>query len=177
MDAQDNSTPAPDGPAALAAAQENVEPPRHGWTLVVLCLGLATLGACVLMPAIDANRQLRYEHEKLTADKDQVDRQIAVNDEFLKKMADDPQLVERLAQRQMRVIREGTAVLPLSSDDDKLMSPFTLVDVPPPAPIAAYQPSGGILADWCLDSKRQMVLIAAGLFLVAVGLVCGPTNQ
>jgi hypothetical protein len=177
MDAPDNSTLAPYDADATDGAADNVRPARHGWTLLLLCLGLAILSASVLMPAIDASRRLRYEHEKLTADKDQVDRQIAVNDEFLRKMADDPQLVERLAQRQLRVIRQGTAVLSLSSDDDQPMSPFALVDVPPPVRMAPYQPAGGILADWCLDPKRQMVLIAAGLFLVAVGLVCGPTKE
>jgi len=162
---------------STGSGENVVAPGRHGWTLAVLGAGLAIIAACVLVPAINANRQMRYEHDRLVADKEQVDQQIAVNDEFLKKMSDDPQLVERLAQRQMRVIPQGTAVLQLPGDnDDRPASPFALVDVAPAA-APAYQPTGGILADWCLDSKREMGLIAAGLFLVAVGLICGPANE
>jgi hypothetical protein len=152
------------------------QPAGHGWTLALLGAGLAILAACVLLPAIDANRRLGHEHDLLSLDKETIDHQIAVNDEFLRKMADDPQLVERLAQRQMRVIREGTAVLSLAGDDDQHMSPFSLVDVTAQTPQAAYQPTSGILADWCLNPRRQIGLLAAGLFFVAVGLVCGPTR-
>ena len=177
MDANDKPTPTTDDSILPVQEVTPAAPGRHGWTLAMLGAGLAILAACVLVPAIDANRQMRYEHDRLAADKDQVDRQIAVNDEFLSKLADDPQLVERLAQRQMRVIRQGTVVLSLPSDDDKRMSPFSLVDVSPSSPMPAYQPAGGLLADWCWNSKYQMGLIAAGLFLVAVGLVCGPTRE
>jgi hypothetical protein len=77
----------------------------------MLCAGIAIIAACLLIPQADANRRLVYERTKLQADLEAVEKQVAVNDEFLRKVADDANLAERLAQRQMKMIRQGTRIL------------------------------------------------------------------
>jgi hypothetical protein len=161
-----NDFEAPTEPAAPKSRGE-------GWALAAMCLGLSIVAACVLIPQADANRRLLYERQKLTLDKDQIDRQVAVNAEFLKKVADDPQLAERLAERQLRVIRQGTKVIPLKADFPDEMSPYLLVSIPPPAPMAPYRPVGGFVASLCLNPRTHIYLMGAALLLLACGLVLG----
>ena len=150
-------------------------PSRSGaFTIPLLCAGIAMLACCLIIPAADENRRLVYERESLKADLAQIEKQVAVNDAFLKKLASDPGLSERLAQRQMKMVREGTSVLELKgtkSTGD--MSPFLLVSVPPPAPMPPYQPVGGVLAGICREPKAQLYLTGAALLMMAVGLVLG----
>jgi hypothetical protein len=169
-------------------------PAGGGWTLVSLCAGVAILACCVLIPQADANRRLAYDREKLKADLESIRKQVATNDDFLRRVADDPNLAERLAQRQMKIIRQGTRVLELKgnarresragagagvplaasaglSPDE--MSPFQLVHVAPPPPMAPYQPVGGVLAGLTYNPRSRLYLIGTGLFLMALGLVFG----
>src|SRR4051812_17754238 len=102
-------------------------------TIPLLCLGIGLIACCILIPAADENRRLVYERQRLQNDLDQITRQIETNDEFLKRIADDPGLAERLAQRQMKMVRQGTSVLELKgASNEKDMSPFELVTLPPP---------------------------------------------
>ena len=71
-----------------------------------------------------------------------ITQQIQVNQEFLKKVSDDPTLAQRLAERQMKVIPEGEHVVDLMHEPEG-MSPFQLVNVAPPAPLPPYRPVGG----------------------------------
>jgi len=76
-----------------------------------------------------------------------VQTQLNVNEEFLSRVGQDPTLAERLAQRQMKVIRQGSRVLDLQTRDTPMsatgspagVSPFMLVGVSPPQLPAAYQ--------------------------------------
>jgi hypothetical protein len=147
----------------------------QGIAIVALCIGMALAAACIVVPQADANHRLVYERQKLQLDKQQITEQISVNAEFLKKVADDPQLAERLAQRQMKMLREGSSVLDLKEDWPRStdMSPFVLVNVPPPAPLPPYQPMSGLLGKLCLNHQRQMDLLGISMFLVAAGLVLG----
>ena len=154
-------------------------PAGGGWTLTMLCVGIALIACCLLIPQADSNRRLAYERERLKVDLESLKKQVATNDEFLKRVADDPNLAERLAQRQMKIIRQGTRVLELKktpggnapTPDD--MSPFHLVHVAPPPPMPPYQPNGGRLANICYDPHKRLYLLGAGLFLMAAGLVMG----
>ena len=169
-------------------------PPRGGgWTVVSLCLGIGIIACCVLIPQADANRRLAYERQKLTSDLESIRKQVATNDEFLRRVADDPNLAERLAQRQMKIIRQGTRVLELKKTAQQAgatgaaagparatngltpdeMSPFHLVQVAPPPPMPPYQPRGGVIAGLCHRPRSRLYLIGTGLFLMAVGLVLG----
>jgi hypothetical protein len=160
-------------------------PPKGGgWTVATLCAGVCIIACCVIIPQADANRRLVYERERLQVDLDSIRKQVATNDEFLHRVADDPNLAERLAQRQMKIIREGTRVLELKKDGGKGaagagpllgsdVSPFHLVAVAPPPPMPPYRANGGRLASLCYDPHKRLYLMGMGLFLMAAGLVCG----
>ena len=87
----------------------------------------------------------RLRAGKTRRDADAITEQVKVNDEFLHKVSDDPTLAERLAQRQMKIVRQGTRVLDLKSrgDEEAEMSPFHLTTVPPPDPLPPFQSRGG----------------------------------
>ena len=161
---------------ASATDPEESCPPASGglFTLPLLCLGIGIIACCLLIPAADENRRLAYERQRLQADLDQITKQVEVNNAFLKRVADDPTLSERLAQRQMKMVREGTSVLELKGQySDKDMSPFELVTLPPPPDMPPYQPVGGKLSTLCRNPRSQLYLMGAGLLLVAAGLVLG----
>jgi len=88
-------------------------------------------------------------------------------------VSDDPNLAERLAQRQMKIIRAGTKVLALKGDDERGMSPFQLTTVAPAPALPAYRPHGGTLATLCYHPKSRLYLMGTGLLLTAAGLVLG----
>lgn len=159
-------------------AQQTPEPQGGGWTLPILCAGIALIACCVLIPQADANRRLAYERETLTRDLHSIEQQIDVNREFLKKVADDPTLAQRLAERQMKVIPEGAHVVDLTHEPEG-MSPFQLVNVAAPAPLPPYRPVGGTLARICYDQHSRLYLIGVSLAMIATGLVLGaaPSSQ
>src|SRR5947207_3635837 len=106
-----------------------ITPPTGGggWTIPMICIGVALIACCMLIPAAEENRRLAYERQRLRADLDQITKQIEINDEFLKRVADDPSLSERLAQRQMKMVREGSSVLSLRGESTGL--DITLIDL------------------------------------------------
>jgi hypothetical protein len=160
--------------AAVADIESQPPPTRGGgFTIPMLCAGIAIIAACLLIPQADANRRLVYERTRLQADLQAVEKQVATNDEFLRKVADDPNLAERLAQRQMKIIRQGNEVLNLKSDPDEEMSPFQLTAIQPPAEFPEYQPRGGILANFCYNPRSRLYLMGIGLMAMAAGLVLG----
>jgi hypothetical protein len=167
--------------AAVTAAIAEIEQieqtpvPTHGgmFTIPMLCAGIAIIAACLLIPQADAYRRLVYERTKLQADLEAVEKQVAVNDEFLRKVADDANLAERLAQRQMKIIREGNQVLNLKNEPGEEMSPFQLTAVPAAAELEPYEPRGGIMANLCYNPRSRLYLMGAGLLAMAGGLVLG----
>jgi len=108
----------------------------------------------------------------LLADLDQINQQFAINDQFLARLESDPQLAQRLAQRQMRFVRQGESLLVYKGQASQTEnSPYSLVHLPPPQALPAYVPAGGAVGQWLLDSHCRLYCLAAGLFLAAVGLV------
>jgi hypothetical protein len=153
-----------------------------GWTVAALCMGLGIIAACLIIPQTDANRRLVYQREKLRLDLRQIQSQIAVDKEFLAKVETDPQLTERLAQREMRAVPRGEMVLDVNSAwnpavtatlSAQRMSPFMIVNVPAPAALPPYRPVGGNFAALCRDPGSHSYLLGGGMFLVAAGLVLG----
>ena len=203
MDATDN-TPfdqiAPEAPASAEASPPPLAMPAPGiaslepsessdlqfvrtrstssvWTIPLLCAGIAILACCLLIPAADENRRLTWERERLKADLEQIQKQVSVNDAFLQRLMADPTLSERLARRQMKMVREGTSVLETKTAVGKEeLSPFLLVTLPPPAEMPEYQPVGGMLAEVCRNPKSQLYLTGAGLLMIACGLVLGSST-
>ncbi len=145
------------------------------WTLPLLCLGIGLIACCVLIPQVDENRRLAYERERLKRDLEQIEKQVAVNDEFLHRLAGDANLIERLAQRQMKLVRAGTRELALRDDSTGhgLSSPYTMINVPAPVPLRAYRSIGGSFAEICRQPRGQLYLSGLGLMLTAAGLVLG----
>ena len=147
-----------------------------GWTIPLLCIGIALIACCMLIPATEDNRRLVWEREHLKADLEQIGTQIEVNDEFLKRIASDPSLSERLAQRQMKMVREGTSVLELRGESNgRDMSPYELTTLAAPAPMPPYRPRGGVLATLVSNPRTQLYVMGTGMLLVAAGLVLGYT--
>jgi len=144
------------------------------WTIPLLCIGIATIACCILIPAAEENRHLTAETRHLQADLDQINHQIAVNDQFLKSVADDPTLLERLAQRQMKMVRSGEAVLNLKGEQSRpQLSPFLLTNLPPPALAMALQPGTGPLDKLSSDPRLRLFTMGGALMIMAAGLVLG----
>jgi hypothetical protein len=145
-----------------------------GWTIPLLCLGIGLIACCVIIPQADANGRLFYERQMLQADLESVEKQVAVNGEFIKRVMDDPTLAERLAGRQMKTIRKGQKPLALKHEPaDGDMSPFALVTVAPPALPPPYKPVGGGFAALCRDARTRLYIMGAAMTLIAAGLVLG----
>ena len=144
------------------------------WTIPILCFGIALIACCCIIPAADENRRLVWERERLKTDLEQIEKQVSVNNEFLQLVADDPTLLERLAQRQMKLVREGTSVLELKGQNKAMdVSPYPLVTVPPPAPMLPYRPIGGVFSELCRHPRSRLLMMGTGLMLIASGLVLG----
>jgi hypothetical protein len=173
-------------PPAVSDLEEQEEddtfpttPDGGGWTVAVLCVGMSLIAACAIIPQADANRRLVYEREMLRQDLAQVQRQISVNHEFLSKLESDPQLTERLAQREMRAVPQGQTALNLKPDDSTQtasaaaaqMSPFSILNVPPPPPLEPYKPTGGEFAELCRTPRTHGFVLGAGMIMIAAGLV------
>lgn len=163
-------------PDNLAAEQADAEPAPSGsslWTIPLICAGVAMIACCLLIPQADENGRLVWEREKLRRDLEQIQKQVDVNEEFLAAMTEDRFLAQRLAQRQMNVVRAGTAELEMDATGGLNSSPFQLVSVPPPAPLEPYQPAGGRLAAMCRNPRSQLYLMGGSLLLIAIGLTLG----
>ncbi len=150
--------------------------PSHSslWSIPLLCAGLSIIAVCVLVPQMELNRRLMAERNKLQADLDYTQRQLAMNDEFLKHVGADSGLAERLAQRQMKMIRQGTSVLELPGQSaGQEMSPFLLVSVGPPPGDVEYPGPRGVLGGVCATPRRQLYFSGLGMLMAAAGLVLG----
>jgi len=190
LDAERSAT-APESPLAAHSTIElpaqpeatilPTEPPRregyHGWTIVLLAIGIGLIACCLLLPQADDNRKLLYQCETLKVDLDHLEKQVEINDEFIKRVGNDRALAERLALRQMNCIRRGSTVLDLKQTGSTAeRSPFSLVTIPPPPPMPEYKPVGGRLAELCRGPRNRLRMIGAGLILMAAGLVLGPAT-
>ena len=148
------------------------------WPIPLMCVGMCMVAACVLLPQSEANKRLVAERAKLQRDLSYVQMQLSVNQEFLNRVGGDAGLAERLAQRQMQEIRQGSSVLELKGRREHLeISPFQLLSItPPPAP-APYYPPTGIVGQLCRSARNQLYATGLGMFLVAAGLVMGTSGE
>ncbi|HEX2971228.1 MAG TPA: hypothetical protein VHP11_02775 [Tepidisphaeraceae bacterium] len=177
-----------DAPATVDAGEEPIAEDAasqtggsHGWTFVLISVGIGLIACCLLIPQADENRTLLYQCNNLKMDLEHIQKQAEVSEEFLKQINEDPAVAERLAQLQMRFVRKGTNVLDLPELDaaEGQRSPFMLVTVTPPPPLPEYRPLGGRLANLCRDARSRLYMIGGGLMLMATGLVLGytPTSE
>ena len=148
-------------------------------SIPALCLGLCLIAVCVLVPQAEANRRTAVDRDQLRQDLGHADAQIDVNARFLAAATTDPEVAERLAQRQMRQIRQGSAALHLEGESPALPAVLTVADmlrVPTPPPVPAYRPMPGYLSILTDTTRHQLCGLGCGLFLVAVGLVLGTSD-
>ena len=148
------------------------------WSIPMLCIGIAIIACCVLVPAADENRNLAIEGMHLQADLTQIKKQIAINDDFLKSVSNNPTLLERLAERQMKLVHSGESVLKLndaaSTAGSVQMSPFLLLNLPPPAmAIEAPSPRSQLITQFAKRPRFRLFAMGAALLLMATSLVLG----
>jgi hypothetical protein len=87
-------------------------------------------------------------------------------------------LLERLAQRQMKLVREGTSVLNLKDATAHAdMSPYLLLTIPPPPPMPEYKPVGGLFSNLCRHPRSRLFLIGSALLSIACALILGESNR
>jgi hypothetical protein len=173
------SEPAPRERSTLVRIITSTPVPNGGaWTIPLVCFGIGIIALALIIPAASENRRLVWEREKLARDLAHVQKQIAINDEFLARLASDPGLAERLAQRQMKMVREGTSVLHLPGREaGPEVSPFELVTLPPPPPMPEFTPIGGRVSRLFDHPKVRLYLLGAGLLSLIVGVILGSTND
>lgn len=177
----DPASPATDTPAddVVAAPEPEPEAPPKGrtgswWTIPLMCAGLAMVACAILVPAADENRRAMHELAKIDQDVRHFEKQSEVNKQFLEHVSSDPALAERLALRQLRLVRPDSRLVQMPRKDDPFsMSPYALVSVDPPAPLPAYQPIGGFLARHFLDARGQIYFAGLGVLLTAAGVILG----
>lgn len=155
------------------------------WTIPMVCVGLGIVACALIIGQVEENRRVAWQRNKLKSDVEYFQKQIRKNDEFIKRIQTDPNLAERLAQLQMRQVREGLAILEvpgLPHQNDR--NPFQLATIPPPPPFEPYKPRGDLLTQAFIDQRTGQVAprkalcgIGFGLMLVAIGLVMGGPND
>ena len=147
------------------------------WSIPLLCIAIAVIACCVLVPAADDNRSLAIENMHLQADLTQINKQIGINDQFLKSIANNPTLLERLAERQMKLVHSGESVLKMhesQSPADAQMSPFFLLNLPPPAmAIAPPSPRSQLFTQLADRPRIRLFAMGGALLLMATALVLG----
>ena len=143
---------------------------------MLISAGIGLIACCVVIPQSDENRLMAYECQKLKIDLEHLNKQVEVNQEFINRLGRDPALVERLAQRQMKFIRQGTRVLELNETwAPGEESAFSLVSIAPPRQLPPPTLRSGRMAELCRDPKVRLYTIGVGMMLVACGLVLGAT--
>ena len=164
----------PTAPPSAAPATGGV------WALPLLALGLGLIACCLVIPATDTNQGLVLERERLRAELDGLERQVTTNERFLDRIHADPELAERLADRQSASTPAGVATLASQTPrgqvglGDFSTSPFALVRAEPGPPAArAARPAGGRLAAYCRASRTRLAVLGVGAFCCLFGLLGG----
>ncbi len=147
----------------------------RGWSVPALLCGFALIGACVLVPEWEENQLLAHQGRQIAQDLAHVDSQIQANEDFIARLGTDAELAERLAQRQMKMIRQGTGVLDLGEGqpqtDAQRMSPFLLAALPPPQPIEPYRSPAPLLTTLFGHAGLRIYLLGAAILLIATAML------
>lgn len=134
--------------------------------------------ACpLIIGQMEENRQLAWQRDKMQIYMNHFQKQLDLNQQFVDKLEKDPNLAERVAQRQMKLVRQGAAVLELNEGktaDDT--SPFRLVNIPPPPNLKPYKPAGGVMNILFGNPRVRLYTYGLGAFLIAIGLIMGGSD-
>ena len=148
------------------------------WTIPMICVGLALVACALIIGQVEANQQVAWRRNKLKIDLEYLQEQVRQNEDSIKWMQTDPTMAERLAQRQMNQVRAGSVILQvpgLPHQNDR--NPFQLTTIPPPKPLAPYEPRGDLMTFLFADQRHALWASGIGLMLVAAGLVLGGPNE
>lgn len=124
-----------------------------------------------------------YERARLQAEFDGLERQVALNAEFLDRIHADRELAERLASRQSGRVADGMALLRQRQGETNDLgrfarSPFALVAAEPEArPLVPVAAPGGKLATWCRNPRTRLGVLGGGLFACMIGLLGGTSRS
>ena len=166
----DSPAPTPSDPAAASGG---------AWALPLLAFGLGLIACCLVIPATDDNRGLVFERERLRDELAGLERQVAVNDDFLNRIHGDLELAGRLAERQLRPSEPGVSTLSPTpagrpGGGNFAMSPFALIRAEPePYVLVPVPPAGGKLAAYCRRPRTRLAVLGGGLFCCMIGLLGG----
>ena len=140
----------------------------------MLCLGIIIIACAMIVEQVEENHQIEWQRNKLQIDLDYFNKQVDINQQFLERLATDANLAERLAQRQMKLVRQGSAVLELTDPNlPEDTSPFRLVNITPPPPVQPYEPARGPLTTIFGNTRLRLYIFGLGLCLMAIGLIVG----
>ncbi len=160
-------------PAALAASTRT-RLTGTWWTLPAIAAGMCIIATVLVVAQVEENRQISWQKNKLQMDLDYFKQQAKVNQEFLSRIETDVNLAERLAQRQMKLVREGSAVLELKGTPAQTdNSPFHFTRIAPPPEVKPYEPAPGVLSHLLAAPRTRGLALGAGALLVAIGLIMG----
>lgn len=147
------------------------------WSYPALAVGIGIISCAIIVGQVEENRLISWQKNKLQQDVEHLREQVRVNQDFVDRLNVDEALVERLAQRQMKLVREGSAALELTGEKNEIRSPFTLVRVPPPPEVQPYRPDSGPLTGIFGTARRRVWAFGAGALLIAASLILGASER
>lgn len=142
--------------------------------LLLMFMGLGTLTPCIVLPEWQALQELRHaeraERDRLEAMQRVVDRERWKLDAI----CNDPAVIARLAQRDLRFQRPGEQAVPVdvSREIRGRHASYTPNSRPPntaPPLVAAYRPDAASNSVFC-DEHSRPILIAMSVALIGVAL-------
>jgi hypothetical protein len=135
---------------------------------------MALISCALISGQVEENRELAWQRNKLQRDLDHIQDQVKTNDKFLKDLNTDPNLAERLAQLQMKMVRRGATVLDVKGQDTGAVgSPFRLVTIPPPPPVKPYEPGTDLLSRLFVHPQVRLLAYGLGAMAIAMSLILG----
>jgi hypothetical protein len=151
---------------------------RLPWTMGLILVGFATVASCIYLPLREESRKLGHELGDLRLQAKYVQEQVAANAQFLERVHVDPTLANRLIMRMTNTPIPGTEFLDAPSSAAFRSSPFQITRIDPPAPQPPYATDlPPLLGSLLLDFKSRLILLAAGIFLMASGVILGTTSE
>lgn len=145
-----------------------------GW--LFLLVGVAVLGATVLIPAADELAEVRLQRDRaLALEKHRADRIARYSGYLTSLEAEEPSLIKALAQSQLNQIPQGRSLIieqpaPLVGGAIQSASVFTDLEPPPPK-LPERVRVGSLLQRLATGDLSRPWLIAGGALCLLVGLL------
>lgn len=159
----------------MRSAQKALRPPGLSgawWSIPMLSAGICLISSAMIIQQVEENREMAWQRNKLKNDIEHIEKQLNANDDFITRIGKDSGIAERLAQRQMKMIRQGSAVLDVKGLDNSCeSSPFRLITIPPPPLVKPYERAPGLLTRLFANPQIRLIAYGLGSFMLAVAIV------